>query len=326
MEDEPPKVDDDDKPVSDSWTNAPDSPEIVDDAEAIPVTVTQPETVQSPLDAHFVDNVRAVLFNEGVPTLKTIIDEVAKRTSHVAPKSKHDKHLRDSIKTALVEVFKPDGTSNEAKTAVKRFLTADIVMGKFATTFIASDIMLVAITQFIRKRVDIAVREFVDKQLTTVLRDMLKVSADEKPTGLVPIVKTEGDTPTDIVVPDEESTSSASHEDSAGPTHSRHHKRSSKSRHRSDRSKRNNRRFPTDSDRTTDHTSNQDDGDDSTDTDDTGKVRQKRQSTKDRQVGLKPLCPVNESFRDVLDYRNYRLKDRQPKYVSKNIKKYARRL
>lgn len=39
LENEPLKDDNDENPVSDSWTNPPDSPEIVDDAEAIPVYI-----------------------------------------------------------------------------------------------------------------------------------------------------------------------------------------------------------------------------------------------------------------------------------------------
>lgn len=47
---------------------------------------------------------------------------------------------------------------------------------------------------------------------------------------------------------------------------------------------------------------------------------------KDREQGLKPIRPVKKLFREVSGYRQYRLRERQQKYVSRHISKYARHI
>lgn len=52
----------------------------------------------------------------------------------------------------------------------------------------------------------------------------------------------------------------------------------------------------------------------------------RKRSKEDREPGIKAIRPVNESLREVSDYRQYSLVDRQQKYVLKHIRKYARHI
>lgn len=154
-------------------------------------------------------------------------------------------------------------------------MTSNITIGNFTQSFIAYDMILVVITQSIRNRVNLAVDERIDQKISTVFGQAPKMENGMKTTTSVKI----DDKPTNIVMPDQQSMSSASEDESMGLSRRRRRKRESKSRLRRNNSRRIAKRFQTDLENTTDGTKDHYDSDYSTDIDDTDEVRTRRRTT-----------------------------------------------
>lgn len=80
----------------------------------------------------------------------------------------------------MIGAFHPDDESNEAKEAMKDVVLSESIASKLAQTFVDSEVMETTITQFIRKRVEVAITDAKDKRTATMFPK--NMSIDEKTT------------------------------------------------------------------------------------------------------------------------------------------------
>lgn len=87
----------------------------------------------------------------------------------------------DIVQQALVQAFHQDAKSKDAKEAMKGFVHSQSVASKLAHTFVDSELMQTAITQFKRKRMEDAVTDTVDKRYVTIFAENMRI--DDKTTA-----------------------------------------------------------------------------------------------------------------------------------------------